>query len=291
MGAIGLADLRLKSASQRLQRVSAAMWTGLRAQPAGRWAKATEVVAVVVLAAFSAQLVLTFAGAPAWPASPVQRVSAVGAQAHASWDRNALTRVDPFRSGESPASMSAQPRAPETTLALQLFGIRAGANGSAIIGGPDLAQQAYAIGQEIMPGVRLERVTAGGVIIRRNGVAESISLDKEVPAAAVGPAVAANPSVAEAQDDWRRISGDAAALFAGIQLGARDEGGVVLLSGAPLAQFGFLPGDILVAVNGAPVRDAASLLGAATTWRDAERLSLEIERGGQRKIHKIAIDR
>ena len=291
MGAIGLADLRLKSASQRLQRVSAAMWTGLRAQPAGRWAKATEVVAVVALAAFSAQLVLSFAGAPAWPASPVKRVGAVGAQARASWDRTALTRIDPFRSGEGPATTSAQARAPETTLALQLFGIRAGTNGSAIIGGPDLPQQPYAIGQEIMPGVRLERVTAGGVIIRRNGVAESISLDKQAPEAAAVPSVAATTPAANDQDGWRRIGGDAAALFAGIQLGARDEGGVVLVSGAPLAQFGFLPGDILVAVNGAPVRDAASLLAVATTWRDAERLSLEIERGGQRKIHKIAIDR
>jgi len=191
----------------------------------------------------------------------------------------------------------ADARAPETMLNLQLYGIRAGMNGgSAIIAGADNIQKAYFIGEEIAPGVRLERVAQGRVTIRRNGVVESISLDKErvatMPEVVAEPtAVTAPAASASSSDEWRRISGDVATLFAGLKLAPRAEGGVVLQSGAALAQFGFSSGDVLVAVNGTPVRDVANLTAAATTWRDAERLTLEVERDGQRIIHKIAVDR
>jgi len=294
MRVFGIGDTKLIAVTQRAEHLGRSGLRILRAQPARRWASMTEIAAVIGLAGISAQLVWSLAGSPAWPAAPAMTSEAAPAKPRGAWQNSVLTTLDPFHRNAGTASAATE-RAPETMLDLQLFGIRAGdGGGSAIIAGSDNIQQAYFVGQEIMPGVRLERVLPGRVTIRRNGVAESLSLDKERPQSAPTQAAAESVAVATAvpaEDTWRRVNGDIAVLLAGVKFTARAEGGVVLQSGAALAQFGIAPGDILVAVNGTPVRDAASLMAVTTAWRDAERLSLEIERNGQRKIHKIAIDR
>jgi general secretion pathway protein C len=299
MRAINIHGRKLTSAKASLEALTRSGWRRLRAQPTGCWVTVTEVAAAVSLAAVSAQLVWSLAGSTAWPATSGALVG-TSPPPRASLHIGVLTTVDPFHRDVAPVAATAgEIRAPETMLNLQLYGIRAGMNGgSAIIAGADNIQKAYFVGQEIMPGVRLERVAQGRVTIRRNGVAESISLDKERPATpseAVAQTAAVPASVktpAEpASDEWRRVSGDVAALFASLKFTPRAEGGVVLQSGAALVQFGFSSGDVLVAVNGTPVRDVANLTAVATTWRDAERLTLEVERAGQRIIHKIAVDR
>jgi len=91
------------------------------------------------------------------------------------------TRFDAFHRTQPTEVMPATigDDAPETTLNLILKGHRAGPNGSATIQTPDRTQAPYYIGDEIMPGVTLEAVYQGYVIIRRSTGLERLSNKRE----------------------------------------------------------------------------------------------------------------
>lgn len=77
-----------------------------------------------------------------------------------------------------------------TSLDIKLFGIRedrATGRGSAIVGTPDGVQKSYAVGEEIMPGVKLIAVRFDGVTISRNGAEEQVYLDQSTPADVASP--------------------------------------------------------------------------------------------------------
>jgi general secretion pathway protein C len=175
-----------------------------------------------------------------------------------------------------------------TALNLTLFGIRANESsggGSAIIAGEDGIQASYAVGEEVMPGVTLDSVAFDHVILSRGGVKESLYLDQSVPAETVGPPVAgAVPQGAQpASSD---VALTAATLQKSISFAPRSEGGrttgVVMTprdDGTMLRVAGFQPGDVIVAVNGRPVSSPADI---AAQIRPGARLSVEVERGGQK---------
>ncbi len=96
------------------------------------------------------------------------------------FDTSILSTFDPFNRSakQSIASSKVVETAPETTLDLQVFGMRAdigGESSSAIIQTPDDKQSSYFIGDEIIPGVILERVDIDFVILDRNGIKERLS--------------------------------------------------------------------------------------------------------------------
>ncbi len=73
-----------------------------------------------------------------------------------------------------------------TSLPLRLHGTRidgATGQGSAIIATPDGKQLSYAVGESIMPGVRLVLVGNDQVTIDRGGTREKLFIDQSVPAA------------------------------------------------------------------------------------------------------------
>lgn len=88
------------------------------------------------------------------------------------------TRFDPFHPGQN-APIQTDIAAPETTLNLKLFGLRAGDGGSAIIQTPDNAQGVYRIGDTIISGVTLEDITPGYVVIARGGIRERLTFDRD----------------------------------------------------------------------------------------------------------------
>ena len=78
-----------------------------------------------------------------------------------------------------------------TSLPVQLFGVRvdrASGRDGAILSTPDGVQGSYAVGDDIMPGVRLAAVREDGVTLSRNGSREQLFLDQSVPAANAVPA-------------------------------------------------------------------------------------------------------
>ena len=89
-----------------------------------------------------------------------------------------------------------------TSLNIKLFGVRedrASGRGSAIIGLPDGQQQSFAVGDEIVPGVKLVSVEFDGITISRNGANEQLFLDQSSPANVVsggnGPAQGPMPQI------------------------------------------------------------------------------------------------
>ncbi len=145
------------------------------------------------------------------------------------------------------------PTAAVTSLALKLFGTRidyASGRGSAIIAMPDGVQSSYAVGDDIMPGVKLKEVGGDFVVIDRGGTAEQLFLDQSTPAA-VASAGAATPiatsaapagvqAVLDAVNVQPRMSG---AEMSGLILAPKGDG-------AAFKAAGLEPGDILLAVDG-----------------------------------------
>lgn len=210
-----------------------------------------------------------------------------------------LTETDPFHRASVTVSghSAAAAQAPETMLNLQLFGIRAGRDagpGSAIVATPDNVQGVFTVGQEIMPGVRLEQILPDRIVIRRNGVTETLSFDRTSTLQAVAVSLPAAPTSTD-EEPLRRLDVDMKTLARALRFTPTERGGArgLLLEGSAdpsvLDQTGLAPGDFLLSVNGTPVSDLGALTALAATG--ALRLTLEIERKGQRKFHRLAIDR
>ncbi|MBA3897695.1 MAG: type II secretory protein PulC, partial [Sphingomonadaceae bacterium] len=145
-------------------------------------------VAEVLLLALIAIQVARFLWAVAAPVGPFgdwrpAHGGAIGG------DATLLARFDPFfrLSGAAQAAVV-------TSLSLKLYGTRVDSftgRGSAIIATPDGIQSSYAVGDEIVPGVKLKAVAFDGVTIDRGGAPEQLFLDQSVVAPVAQPAAAA----------------------------------------------------------------------------------------------------
>lgn len=203
-----------------------------------------------------------------------------GGGARVGADQALLTTFDPFfRSGVAvgPAVV--------TSLAIKLFGVRvdlAMGRGSAIIATPDGLQSSYAVGDEIMPGVKLKSVTFEGVTIDRGGVDEQVFLDQSVVAPVAQPGAAA-PTASVASP-----TSAAPALASEIAFAPRTEKGQVtgfIISpkgaGTAFRAAGLQEGDILTAINGQSIRTADDVTSAIGTTPASGVAMLSIERSGK----------
>lgn len=225
-----------------------------------------------LLAALAAALLARLLWALITPAGPVGAPPAPNPPR--AVNPQALSAFDPFfRSAPaSPDSVSA--------LDLALMGTRvdrASGRGSAILTLPDDTQMSIAVGEEILPGVRLLSVDFDSVAIDNRGAREALFLDQSLPATSPSAPVPAQPAPRE--PDQPRLAADLQAMPR-VEDGAIT--GFVLSpkgSGRAFAAAGLQSGDVLTEVEGAPV---ASLGDPAALARrlDAGGLSLTIERSG-----------
>ena len=231
------------------------------------------VVAIALMALLAVQvarIVWTLVG----PVGPVGAWKADRGNAVA--DETLLTRFDPFFR----LSGSAGP-AVVTNLAVKLFGVRlneASGQGSAIIATPDGVQSSYAVGDEIVPGVKLKSVAFDSVTIDRGGIAEQIFLDQSVAAPIANP-VPATPGAPPPQTT---------ALANDIAYTPRLEKGqvtgfVVSPKGAGTAfnAAGLKAGDVLTSINGQQIRSADDVSGAMRMTPPSGIVTLAVERGGK----------
>lgn len=210
--------------------------------------------------------------------------------------------MDPFFRDSSAGAASAAP-GQVTSLALQLYGIRLNEGsglGSAIIATPDGVQSSFAVGEEVLPGVRLKAVAFDHVVIERGGASESLYLDQSVPAPAAAPQPApATPVPATPPAPVAEAAPIAAAptssepvppsrLLASVSFLPRNAGkavtGIVVApkgQGDELMRAGLRPGDIITQINGRPVGSAADIQALAAGIKPGARLSLMVERGAQ----------
>lgn len=167
-------------------------------------------------------------------------------------DSSILTRFDPFhRSQKSTVKKPAATSAPETTLDLKVFGMRAdlaGDSSSAIIQTPDKKQAIYFLDDEIIPGVFLKSVDIDFVILDRNGTMERLSRQGRTKND-TGKSSAAMVS---------GLSFKAASMFNDVHLYPYREGRTMIGykvtprrgGGTTLEEYGFKRDDIVTAING-----------------------------------------
>lgn len=197
----------------------------------------------------------------------------------------ALGAANAFRNGSAPPALTTEelvngPNLEETTLNLTLHGTWVdAAGGTAIIKTPDDKQGRYKRGDTVWESVTLERVFRDQVVIKRDGVLESLRLEGRDPSAASAPQAAAAETV----------SGEAFATlgnFISVAPESNNVGGVnlVLEPGEDVATFlasGLRPGDILVAVDGEPVgRDIGADIEYLQKVAGRNKITVNVDRGG-----------
>jgi general secretion pathway protein C len=209
----------------------------------------------------------------------VTPVSPVG-KWHSAKPLSAITGApgfDPFFR----TSGGAAPTTAVTSLALKLFGTRvdyASGRGSAIIATPDGVQSSFAVGEEIVPGVKLKEVGGDFVVLDRGGTAEQLFLDQSTPAAVAAPNGTTPPptpapaagvqAVLDVVSVQPRMSGSE---MSGLILTPKGDG-------AAFKAAGLEPGDILLAVDGKRV-DAITDLPALPAGGNGP--VLQVERAGR----------
>lgn len=233
-----------------------------------------EAALIVLLAIQCARLVwAAFA-----PLGPIGNWS----MATAATDATALARFDPFfrlAPVTGPAVVTSAP--------VKLFGVRldqATGRGSAIIATPDGVQSSFAVGDAIMPGLILKAVMLDHVTIDRGGLVEQLFLDQSVAAPVAQPG-AAPPAGAMPSPV---VAPNVAALRAGINFAPRLESGqvtgfVVSPGGAGdvFRAIGFLPGDVVTAINGRSVKTAQEASDALASVSPGSTIQFGVERSGK----------
>jgi general secretion pathway protein C len=198
--------------------------------------------------------------------------------------RSLLEGFDPFfrlSGGNSPMVV--------TSLNLKLYGVRedrASGRGSAIVGTPDGQQRSFAVGEEIVPGVKLIAVGFDSVTIDRGGTPEQLFLDQSGAASVVAPAAPSasttSPFMAAPPPPPGAPTAVGQFQFQPRSVGGRVTGFIVMPSGSGDAfrTAGFAPGDVIVAVNGQRITSAEQGRALASQIA-ASGATVEVDRGGR----------
>ena len=222
--------------------------------------------------------------AVATPVDPLGAWRPTQPPAPAAAPSDILSTFDPFSRTTAPAGPAAV-----SSLALVLLGTRVdtvSGRGSAIVQTPDGVQVSFAVGEEIIPGVRLTAVNFDGVTISRGGSPETLFLDQSAPLPSGAATVVTPGSGTPAASTEPAAAVTAQQVAADTAVTPRVVGGAVTGlvlqprgAGAGFTGAGFQPGDVAVSINGTPVgsiQDPSAfdrLLGSG----DA---SVAVERGG-----------
>lgn len=179
-----------------------------------------------------------------------------------------IDRFDPFGPGATATDEQA-------TIAtdLVLHGVRVSGpqGGGAILGLPDGTQASFAIGDEVLPGVRLVEVGAAHVQLERGGARQRLVMEgaEDMATASAG-------------------TGDTAErLQAAMPFAPRLEGGQmtgITVAGsdpALVSAIGLQPGDVIVSVGNRPISSADDLAQLERLLRPGARITLGVQRGAE----------
>ena len=245
---------------------------------------AIEVALLLLLALQGARLIWAIAT----PLGPLGEWRGEGGRVAAS--PSIFAAFDPFFR----LSQVGQPIA-VTGLSLTLHGVRedrASGRGSAILGLPDGSQGSFAVGEDIMPGVKLVSVAFDSITIDRSGAREQLFLDQSEPAPTVAPETAAAPAESQSAPVEERP------VLNHIQfVPRRDASGITGFvlqprgDGATFRAAGLQPGDILLSVNGRAAATIERPEDMAREFEMAGEASVQIERGGRQITVPVRISR
>jgi general secretion pathway protein C len=193
--------------------------------------------------------------------------------------------------------------APDTRLNLTLLGIFAGTRKSesrALIGQQNGDEQPYSIGQDVVSGVNLQAIFPDRVILSRNGVLETLRLDKDKPSSGFsgGGETAADGNVAGQLAQVRQellADPNKAAEYIRIQpanVGGQMKGYRVYpgQNQALFANAGLRPGDLVTSVNGIQLDDTQKALQMLNDLSKAGSVSVVVDRGGQLQTINVSFN-
>lgn len=243
----------------------------------------------------------------AWEPAPPPPVAASGAQ---RVDVQALANAALFgRFVAEAAPQVALDEAPDTTLNLTLLGIFAGTGAQdsrALISTGGGQEAPYALGAEVVRGVKLEAIFPDRVILMRQGRPETLRLDKDAPPRAVAAApqaaaAAASPSGTIALPQLASVreqilqDPSQAANYLRVQPATADGSmrGYRIYPGRDRSLFnaaGLRPGDLVTAINGTDLNDATRALQMLTELSTASSVTLTVERGGNLQTVNISLN-
>jgi general secretion pathway protein C len=274
---------------------------------------AVELSLVVVLALFGARLVWVIASPSDSVAKYTERplpspMRGTSSTLAISTDRSVLISENPFDQGESELIVQ---DVPETSLNLQLDGLRmsteGGGAGNAIIRTPNGIGTNYRLGDQILPGVTLQRILSDRVIINRDGADETLMLGGRGAGLSVisddsqiitdgGTAETAIGTNAESQEPAEvvgRLTGPDQ-LFGAINAGPVMTNGSLIGyrlnpigSADIMRQAGLEPGDVLLQINGTSVvnLDMTDVIDRISAVQTAV---LEVNRNGSQRTVRLS---
>ena len=203
----------------------------------------------------------------------------------ATTDTSRLLTFDPFFRSAVVAENRAQTILPESTLNIQVFGLRAaaGGSGSAIIKLQEGEQKLVQVGDKLAAGVELTAVYVDRLELLRAGSKEAVYLRPQEERPAVDQQVTALPSQRSGSDDARPIGLDFSTLSLVPVRRDRRIIGFRLPGKLPesLLAIGLEVEDILVRANGSPLSSFERLQEIVESLPVATYLVFEIERRGQ----------
>lgn len=276
------------------------------ARPAPHWVHRGLSLAELALLALIAFVCVKIVISLIWPQTfwkPVPEPAAMTARSMAQAAPAVSPGFDPFyrNTPSAPAAIEAGQDAPETSLDLKLFGLRADDGesrntGSAILETPDRVQKTYRIGDEIISGVVLRAVTKGYIVLESGGHLERLTfikaasgLSKSMPAPAKIEAFASEKVAA-----GRLKVYTPAQIMAAIRL--TPEAGPSGMTGfrvtprgssALLQEAGLQSGDIITAINGQSLGGPAALTAMASQMSRAKSATLSVSRNNVPKTVRI----
>ena len=181
----------------------------------------------------------------------------------------------------TPPALMVEPQAAAPSAeGLRLYGLL---GGGAIIALPDGKQRWVALGREVLPGLRVERIAQHHVVLVAASGETMLGFDgprtaPPVPAETAGPAGAASSPDSLREETLRHRLGLAAR-----RAGGRTQGFVVRagVSMPALERAGLRPGDVILGVNGSGF-DEERMLELAWQLANSGRTEFEVERAGRR---------
>ncbi len=197
-----------------------------------------------------------------------------------------------------PTVVETGPELAETALDLTLTGVwPETGEGSAIIERPDGKQRRFAVGEEIVSGVRLIAVYSDQVVIEQNGVRESLRFESKAPIErAARPAQNTDPQTQGPTPAEDKIQNPAPGAPFSISPGLDSAGqpAIIFHAGENRAAFeaaGLQDGDILRSVNGSPPSmEPAELAAMMSQFMKSGAATLVVERNGALETIQLSKD-
>jgi general secretion pathway protein C len=279
------------SLNARLGRI-AAVAQGVRPQGwQQRLPLAVSALLVLLLAWQLVQLAWTLLGAGNTLPPPAPVAAPVSGPVAQAVDVGAIVNAHLFGEASAPAAGSTDPNSVAATqMPLVLVGTIANTDptlGYAIIGESAATAKVYGVGKTITGGTKLHSVYPDRAILDRGGKLEALLLPKKFSGGGMSAAApAASPMLGDRLRDLASSNMTAITdilrpqpVFAnGQQRGYR------VYPGRNRAQFnrlGLLPGDMVTAINGTPLDDAARGMEILQTMNTASSVNMTVERNGE----------